>query len=116
MSKITPNPLQTLANTSALKRAAAQYRLARLFTPYGFEPERVDYDRVAAFIDKPRTPFVQPTAPMDAALARIESELTEANALLGAFAAQGIEPTLDSEQLFTSARANVINPAMARAA
>jgi hypothetical protein len=47
---------------------------------------------------------------------RIEGALAEANALLGAFATQGIEPTLDADQLFITARANVVNPSMARAA
>lgn len=118
MSKTTTevSPLQKLANTSAIKRAENQYRLARLFTPYQWEPERVDYDRVAAFLDNPRIPFPQPTEALNSSLARIESALVEANALLGAFSAQGIEPTLDADQLFTTARANVINPSMARAA
>ena len=117
MSKPTPvSPLQALANASAIKAAESQYRLARLFTPYGFEPERVDFDRVSAFMDAPRTPFPQPTEAMSTALSRIETTLVESRALLGAFAVQGIEPTLDAEQLYMTARANVINPGMARAA
>ena len=110
------SPLQKLANQQALLRAENQYRLARLFTPYGFEPERVDFDRVAAFLDKPRTPFPQPTEALNSSLSRIETNLTSANALLDAFKAQGIEPTLDADQLFMSAKANVVNPGMARAA
>lgn len=115
MSK-TVSPLQTLVNTSALKGAEAQYRLARLFTPYGFEPEQVDFDRVGAFLDDPRKAFPQPTEAVSTALSRIEAQLIESRALLGAFAAQGIEPTLTADQLFTTAKANVINPGMARAA
>lgn len=109
-------PLQKLANQQAIIRAENQFRLARLFTPYGFEPERVDYDRVAAFLDKPRTPFPQPTEALNSSLTRIESNLAGANALLDAFKQQGIEPTLDADQLFTTAKANVTNPGMARAA
>ena len=118
MSKTTTevSPLQKLANASAIKRAENQYRLARLFTPYQWEPERVDYDRVAVFLDNPRTPFPQPTEALNSSLSRIEGALAEANALLGAFATQGIEPTLDADQLFITARANVVNPSMARAA
>lgn len=112
----TPNPLQQLANQQAIVRAENQYRLARLYTPYGWEPERVDYDRVAAFLDKPRTPFPQPTEALNTSLSRIETNLATANALLDAFKAQGIEPTLDADQLFTTAKANVTSPGMARAA
>ena len=116
MSKATVNPLQQLANQQAIIRAENQYRLTRLFTPYQFEPERVDYDRVGAFLDKPRTPFPQPTEALNTSLSRIETNLASANALLEAFKAQGIEPTLDADQLFTTAKANVTNPGMARAA
>ncbi len=117
MSKAaTVNPLQQLANQQAIIRAENQFRLARLFTPYGFEPERVDYDRVAVFLDNPRTPFPQPTEALNTSLSRIETNLATANALLDAFKAQGIEPTLDADKLFSTAKANVTNPGMARAA
>lgn len=108
MSKAaTVNPLQQLANQQAVKLAEAQYRLARLFTPYAFIPERVDYDRVAAFLGNPRAAFPQPTEALNTSLARIESATTEANALLEAFKAQGIEPSLDADQLFVTAKTNV---------
>lgn len=110
------SPLQTLANSTAIKRAEQQYRLATLFTPFGFTPERVDYDRVAVFLDNPRQAFPQPSEGLNNSLARIEIALAETAALLGAFEAQGITPSLTADQLFTTAKANVTNPGMARAA
>lgn len=71
---------------------------------------------LGAFLDKPRTPFPQPTEALNSSLSRIETNLVSANALLEAFKAQGIEPTLDADKLFETARANVTNPGMARAA
>lgn len=115
-SKTQPSPLQILANNTAIKRAEQQYRLATLFTPFGFTPERVDYDRVAVFLTEPRKAFPQPSEGLNNSLARIEIALAETGALLGAFEAQGIAPTLDADQLFTTAKANVTNPGMARAA
>ena len=112
----TNNPLQTLANAQALRQAEAKYRLAVLFTPYGFQPERADFDRMDAFLDDPYRAFPAPTESIKASLDRTVGNLSESTALLGAFAAQGIEPTLTADQLFATAKANVTNPSMARAA
>jgi hypothetical protein len=101
------NPLQTLVNDQAVRKAEAQYRLAVLFTPYGFAPERADFDRMEAFIDNPYRAFPNPTENVKASLDRTVGNLTEANAVLQAFAAQGTEPTLTADQLFTTAHANV---------
>lgn len=109
-------PLQTLANAQAIKVAEGQYRLARLFTPYHFEPEKVDFDRVGAFMDDIYRPFPQPTDSIKAALDRISKDVTQAKMMLDAFVSQDIQPTLDAEQLYMTARANVINPSMARVA
>ena len=103
----TPSPLQTLLNAQCIKRAEQQYRLATLFTPYGYQPERVDFDRVEAFLDNPARAFPQPTDGIKNALSRIGTVLTEANALIGALAAQGVEATLTPDQLFATAQANV---------
>lgn len=112
----TPNPLQQLVNAQAIKKAEAQYRFARLFTPYGFEPEQVDYDRVGPLLSTPSKAFPAPTENLKVALAKLDTQLVEAELLLNAFAAQGVEPTLTADQLYTTARANVIQPSMARAA
>lgn len=116
MTTKTVSPLQKLTNSAALKAATAQYRLARLFTPYGFEPERVDYDRVEAFLDNPAVAFPAPTESVQRVLDRIQNELSEGRAMLQAFAAQDIHPTLDADQLFVTAQANVVSPHMARTA
>lgn len=110
MSKTTNNPLQILVNAEAIKQAEAQYRLARLFTPYGYEPQRVDFDRVAEFIGDTARAFPQPTEAMASALARVDADLNSATAILAAFEAQGTTPTLDAEQLFMTAKANVVRP------
>lgn len=116
MTKATVSPLQTLVNAQAIKQAEAQYRLARLFTPYGFEPERVDFDRVQAFLGDTAKAFPQPTESIRSSLDRIEAQLSEAGAILTAFSAQGIEPTLTADQLYMTAHANIVSPANARAA
>lgn len=100
------NPLQTLVNAQAIKLAEAQYRLATLFTPYGFQPERVDYDRVAAFLDNPEAAFPQPSDGIRNSLGRIKTEMAEARGILAALAAQ-CEPDLTGDQLFVTAKANV---------
>lgn len=104
------DPIQLLVNTHALKKAEAQYRLARLFTPYGYEPERIDFDRVAEFIGDTARAFPQPTEAMATAIARVDADLSAAAAILTAFEAQSVTPTLTEEQLFMSARANVVRP------
>lgn len=100
-------PLQVIANQSAVKLAEAQFRLANLFTAYGFVPERADFDRVAAFLDNPYRAFPQPTDAIKTSLDRTIGTIAEARAILAAFAAQGTEPTLTADQLFTTAQANV---------
>jgi hypothetical protein len=115
-NSVPVTPLQKLTNGAAIKLAEAQFRLARLFTPYGFEPERCDFDRVTAFVEDIDRAFPNPTQPMANALDRIRGELTDNTAMVGAFAAQDIHPTLSSDQLFTTAKENVTNPSMARAA
>jgi len=110
------NPLQTLVNAQAVRKAEAQYRLAVLFTPYGFQPERADFDRMEAFIDNPYRAFPNPTDNVKASLDRTVGNLTEAKAVLDAFSAQGVEPTLTADQLFTTAMANVSGNRMNTAA
>lgn len=103
---MTPNPLQVLVNAQAIKLAEAQYRLANIFTPYGFQPERVDYDRVAAFLDNPDRAFPQPSEGIKNSLGRIKTEMVEARGILLALSAQ-CEPDLSEDQLFVTAKANV---------
>ena len=112
----TANPLQTLVNSAAIRIAEAQYRLANLFTPYQWNPERADFDRVAVFLDNPDRAFPAPTDGIKNSLDRIKTTLGEQRLILQAFSAQGIEPTLTADQLFATAKANVTNPSMARAA
>jgi len=99
--------LQKIVNAQAIRKAEQQYRLAQLFTPYGFEAERQDYDRVAAFLHTPRRAFPQPTDGIASSLARIEASLHETDALLSAFEAQGLTPQLDADKLYVTAKANV---------
>lgn len=116
MSKVTVNPLQALVNAQAVRQAEAKMRLAILFTPYGFNPERVDFDRMDAFMGDPYRAFPNPTEAVKSSLDRTVGNLTEATAVLGAFAAQGTEPTLSADQLFTTAHANVLGNRMNTAA
>lgn len=40
----------TMTNKLAVEQATCQLRLANYFTPYGFTPERADYDRIGTFL------------------------------------------------------------------
>lgn len=103
----TNNPLQLLVNQAAIRIAEAQYRLANLFTPYQWNPERADFDRVAAFLDNPDKAFPAPSDGIKNSLERIKATLVEQRMILAAFAAQGTEPSLTADQLFVTAQANV---------
>lgn len=110
------NPLQTLVNQAAIRVAEAQYRLANLFTPYQWNPERADFDRVAAFLDNPDRAFPAPSNGIKNSLDRIKATLGEQRLILQAFSAQGVEPTLTADQLFTTAMTNVAGNRMNTAA
>ena len=110
------NPLQTLVNSAAIRVAEAQYRLANLFTPYQWNPERADFDRVAVFLDDPDRAFPAPSDGVKNSLDRIKATLAEQRLILQAFAAQGVEPTLTADQLFVTAQANVSGNRMNTAA
>lgn len=110
------NPLQAIVNSAAIKVAEAQYRLANLFTPYSFEPERVDFDRVEAFLGNVYAAFPQPTDAVKMSLDRTAASLAEQQAILGAFKAQGTEPTLTGDELFAAARQNIAGNRLARVA
>lgn len=103
----TPNPLQTVVNAQAIKIAEAQYRLANLFTPYNFNPERVDFDRGEAFLADPYSAFPQPTDGIRRSLDTIIESIAEAKAILDALSSQ-CQPDLDPEQLYVTAKANVV--------
>ena len=112
----TNNPLQTLVNSAAIRVAEAQYRLANLFTPYQWNPERADFDRVAAFLDNPDRAFPAPTDGIKNSLDRIKTTHGEQRLILQAFSAQGVEPNLTPDQLFVTAQANVAGNRMNTAA
>lgn len=110
------NPLQTLVNGAAIRVAEAQYRLANLFTPYQWNPERADFDRVAVFLDNPDRAFPAPSDGIKNSLDRIKATLAEQRLILQAFSAQGVEPSLTADQLFVTAQANVAGNRMNTAA
>ena len=110
------NPLQLIVNSAAVKVAEAQYRLANLYTPYSWNPQRVDFDRVAVFLADVHEPFPQPSEAIKLSLDRIAGALAEQLAILNAFKAQGTEPTLDADTLFATAQANVAGNRVLRAA
>lgn len=116
MSKTTTAApaIQHIVNLASIKLAEAQYRLARLFTPFGFEPEKVDFDRVKAFTADVDRAFPEPSDALRQSLDRIKAQIAEQQAVLEAFASQNVAPTLDEEQLFQTAQANVRSPGSAR--
>lgn len=112
----THNPLSKVANSTAIQLAEGQYRLARYFTPFNFDPERIDYDRVAVFLDDVYKAFPNPSPNMAQRLADLQSQIASHREALDALKQADANPTLDEDQLYTTARANVINPAGAGAA
>lgn len=117
MTKSTQsNPLAVVANQSAIALAEAQYRLARYFCPFGFAVERVDYERVAAFMDDISVAFPQPSPNFAPRLTELQAQIDQHREALAALKAAGAEPTLDADQLYQTASANVRQPSMARQA
>ena len=108
-----PNPLVNVANSAAIQLAEAQYRLARFFTPFNFDPEQVDYDRVAAFMDDVNRAFPQPSPNLPPRLEDLSRQIATHRSTIDALSDAGAAPDLTAEQLFTTAKANVANPSMA---
>lgn len=113
MTKTTTNPLVHVANQAAIKLAEAQFRLARYFTPMNFEPQRVDFDRVAEFMDDVFTAFPAPSANLGTRLEELNRQIATERTTIDALKDAGAAPDLTDEQLFATAKANVINPSMA---
>ncbi|WP_075881474.1 hypothetical protein [Vreelandella massiliensis] len=107
------NPLVQVANNAAIQLAEAQFRLARFFTPYSYDPKRIDYDRVAEFLDDVFVAFPQPTANLKPRLDDLQAQIAQHRQTLAALKDAGAEPDLTDEQLFITAQANVVNPSMA---
>ena len=110
----TNSTIQNIVNQAAIRNAEAQYRLARYWTPFGFEPEPIDFLRVVSFTADVMEAFPEATGNLQAALKRTQRALDESQAVLEVFKEQGTEPTLSEEQLFITAGANVRQPGMAR--
>ncbi len=113
MTKTTTNPLVHVANQAAIQLAEAQYRLARYWTPYGREPEQVDFDRVAEFMDDVFVAFPAPSANLGPRLEELNRQIATERTTINALRDAGAEPDLTDEQLFLTAKANVTNPSMA---
>ena len=109
----TANPLQQVANSTAIQLAEAQYRLARYWTPMNYDPERVDFDRVAVFMDNVKQAFPAATPNLLPRLDDIQGQINQHRESLDALKGAGAEPSLTDDQLFATAKANVTNPAMA---
>ena len=107
------NPLVHVANQAAIRLAEAQYRLARYFCPYGFTPEKIDFDRVTEFLDDVTKAFPQPSANLAQRLEELSHQIATERTTIDALRDAGAEPDLTDEQLFVTAKANVANPSMA---
>lgn len=113
MTETTANPLVAVANQAAIQLAEAQYRLARFFTPYNFDPQRVDFDRVAEFMDDVFVAFPQPSQNLGPRLEELNQQVATHRKTIDALKDAGAAPDLTVDQLFTTAQANVTNPNMA---
>lgn len=61
-------------------------------------------------------PSRAPTINLSASLDRMQATIVEQKAIIDAFAAQKITPTLTDDQLFATGQANVRNPSLRSAA
>lgn len=104
------NPLIALANNVAKQLAAEQLRYAQYFTPYGFDPEREDFERVASLILRPVSECFPGAS--EAFVSRITSVARNYQTLkenLDALKAAGAEPDLSGDELYQAARNAVVN-------
>jgi len=103
----TNSTIQNIVNQAAIRNAESQYRLARYWTPFGFEPEPIDFLRVASFTADVMKAFPEATGNLQIGLERVQKELNESKSVLEVFIEQGTKTTLSEEQLFITAGANV---------
>lgn len=120
-TKAVANPLNTLANQMADQLADYQLRMANYFTPFGFDPELVDFERAATLLaehgrDIAETVFKQASENMRGRVAHCADEYLDRLESLTALKSAGAEVTTDSETLFTMARSRIFSGNAARAA
>lgn len=110
------NPNQTAMNNLATKvkieQAEHQYRLANYATPYGFDPEQVDFDRAGKFIEDygsklSSTVFAQSSPTLRERVDYCVNEIQQRQGALEALLAAGAEITVTDEQLYEHAKDRV---------
>lgn len=105
--------INSLVTKVRMEQAEQQYRLANYFTPYNFDPEQADFDRINALIEKHGNELTQKVfgsaSPqlqerVDYAL----NEIVQRQASLEALLAMGAEVAATDEQLYQHAYERVV--------
>ena len=108
MSQLNP-----LAQSVATQKAVAQLRLANYFTPYGFNPEQVDFDRAGSLLESAtaRDAFASASPNLLNRVDTVVNDWEQANEQLDALANAGATIDMDNVTAYTQARAQLFDRA-----
>ena len=106
--------MNSLATKVRVEQAEQQYRLANYFTPYNFDPEQADFERMGQLIEKygnqlTQKVFGSASPQLQERVAYALNEITQRQGSLEALLAVGAEVTLTDEELYTLACDRVVN-------
>ena len=110
---VTPNEaINTLATQLKQEQVEYQLRLANYATPYGFDPEFVDFQRAQKYIDDHKgqlasVVFGQSSPSLQERVTATVNEYTQRQVTLEALFATGAAINLTDEQLYEAACARV---------
>ena len=107
------NQLNPLAQSIAIQKATAQLRLANYFTPYGFTPEQVDFDRAGQLLGGAvaREAFKQASPNLLNRVDTVINDWEQAQEQLNALISAGAEVDMDNVTAYTQARAQLFDRA-----
>lgn len=106
--------MNDLATKVRIEQAEQQYRLANFFTPYSFDPEQVDFDRMGQLIEKygndlSKKVFFAASPSLQEKVDYAVNEIVQRQGALEALIAAGAEVSVTDEQLYQHAQDRVIN-------
>lgn len=105
------NQLNPLANSIATQKAVAQLRLANYFTPYGFDPEQVDFDRAGQLLDDgvALEAFANASPNLLQRVDTVVNDYNQSREQLDALTSAGATTDMDNVTAYTQARAQLFN-------
>jgi ribosomal protein L16 Arg81 hydroxylase len=114
----TPNPnanaMNVLATKIKMEQSEYQLRLANYATPYGADPEQIDFVRAAKYVEDygrqlPTTVFAQASSNLQERVAFTVDEILSRQESIEALLAAGAEIQATDEQLFSHAQERVFS-------